>query len=425
MRILKTCLFVMAVSLVGCVASVPQKSVQEVEASRDSAFLRDLQAGIAQSDKTRIGFSIESLLESPNSGPVITGQFAKSPRARELFLSHLEEKISETRSPTRAKSLKVTLGKARAANVLTKEEADRFLLKLRDVVVAGNRSGTIEFTLLDLNEMPELSSPEDRRHLASRSVAAFNANSYRPDQLLAILDYLKAVTPDSNEGQRIADALLSSGIRRSEIVQVENAIPRLATGLRQRLFVKAYFTLKGGDRLLADDVKRVLQRSVRGAIWVESLEPGAVTVSVEKVRHDERTLPERRDTVTYSQYQVNLASAVLLMPRNASYLYDISSSGSAIEYGYVVAVEGGTGTTRHEEVVRGTTSGEEIRCSNARIQNVFGGVQAANFVANEDMAARCGGGNGKTMSRLRDEVYEAVAAAIKRAPQFSRVADRD
>jgi hypothetical protein len=114
-----------------------------------------------------------------------------------------------------------------------------------------------------------------------------------------------------------------------------------------------------------------------------------------------------------AQHQVNIVYAALLMQRNASYIYEISISGSAVEYGYVVSVEGRG--TKHEDVVRGTLNVEQVRCSNARIQNVFGGVQGADFIANDDMTSRCRSGNGKSMSDVRTEIFDAIADAVRRA----------
>lgn len=146
-------------------------------------------------------------------------------------------------------------------------------------------------------------------------------------------------------------------------------------------------------------------------------------ITIERVRHTEAT-PERRDTVTYAQYEVNLVAAALLMPRNASYMYDISATEASIDYGYVVSVEGGD-APKYENVVRGTLKSESVRCSNARIQNVFGGTTSAGFVANEGMSRRCQSGGGKSLDELRREIMQDVIVALAQAPQLMSAAAED
>jgi hypothetical protein len=106
-----------------------------------------------------------------------------------------------------------------------------------------------------------------------------------------------------------------------------------------------------------------------------------------------------------------LLSAALLMPKNASYLYDVVSGGAKIEYGFVVTATL-DGRTIHDQVVRGQVGGEYRRCQNARIQNVFGGFSRADFVPNDHMQRICNGPSSASIDDLRKEVLSKVADGV-------------
>ena len=115
-----------------------------------------------------------------------------------------------------------------------------------------------------------------------------------------------------------------------------------------------------------------------------------------------------------------MLSAVLLMPRNASYLYEVVSGGAEIEYGYVVSAFA-DGKSIYDEVIRGRVGGQYRRCQNARIQNVFGGVSSAGFVANNDMQQRCSGPSSATIEKLREDVFSKVVDSVLMVPPIKVV----
>jgi hypothetical protein len=123
----------------------------------------------------------------------------------------------------------------------------------------------------------------------------------------------------------------------------------------------------------------------------------------------------------YSQGQVNFAAAVLLMPRNASYIYDVASGGIELSYAYEVKAAA-KGHAPFNKLIRDKTARAWRSCSNARIQNVFGGVQPASFVANDHMQQICsGGGSPVGIDALRDDALEAILKAIREVPAVSKV----
>jgi hypothetical protein len=158
---------------------------------------------------------------------------------------------------------------------------------------------------------------------------------------------------------------------------------------------------------------------LKGIEFVETSDSKTVVITIERLRFNESRLPDRTQTITYAQYEVNLAAAMLLMPRNASYLYEITTGGAEIEYAFVVK------GSRDEKslldvLIRDRRAAEYATCSNARIQNVFGGVQRADFLANDDMARRCRNSASISIDDLRRLVYGEIAETISKMEPLSR-----
>jgi hypothetical protein len=171
-----------------------------------------------------------------------------------------------------------------------------------------------------------------------------------------------------------------------------------------------------------EDLLQTFRTQIRGVEWVTALGEKITTLTIERVRYEERTLPERSQTITYAAHEVNLVSAVLLMPRNASYIYEVISGGAEIEYGYVITAVVDNKTV-HDEIVRGKVGGEYQRCQNQRIQNVFGGVSPAGFEANDDMRHRCSGPNSNSIDELRSQVLLRLAEGVLKVPSIKAVHD--
>jgi len=136
-----------------------------------------------------------------------------------------------------------------------------------------------------------------------------------------------------------------------------------------------------------------------------------------RVRNDEKILPERSQTITYDQSEINFLGAVLLMPCNVSYLYEVISGGAEIEYGFVVSAAA-DGSSIYDEVIREKVGGEYRRCQNVRIQNVFGGVSSATLVANNDMQRRCSGPRSVSIEELRKDIFSNVVDGVLSVPSI-------
>ncbi len=164
------------------------------------------------------------------------------------------------------------------------------------------------------------------------------------------------------------------------------------------------------DRLLEEDIKAILGQT--GDIVFSKDGAAKLDISIEKLRHDEKTLPTQSQTISYAKHEVNIVSAVLLMPRAATYVYDISTGGTELEYGYAITIKSNAKIVS-DEIVRGLLEAKFTACSNKRIVNVFGGTSVADFVANSDMENRCSRqGTQRDTRQLRQDLTKLLADNI-------------
>ena len=324
--------------------------------------------------------------------------------------------IVEVSSAYQAAAVFEKLSTVKSAGILPEDQVRDLFTKLMKVVTDGNTTGSVPFYLGDkIDLFPELKSPAHQQIIVNRSIKNLQDNGSGSRPVSALVEYVQRIGIDSVEGKRIESLLPSINIRRGELDAVAKVFPKFAAARKEEITARVFLQVKNGDRLLSEDLLQTLRSKVRGVEWVPSAGPKITTLVIERLRNDEKTLPERSQTITYAQHEVNLLSAALLMPRNASYLYEVVSGGAEIEYGYVVSAVA-DGKTIYDEVIRGKVGGEYRRCQNARIQNVFGGVSSAGFVANNDMQQRCAGPSSVSIDELRKEIFSKVVEAVLKVP---------
>lgn len=377
----------------------------------------EARAAISDGDNARAADQIDTALKRPTGDTRVKELFASYPKGRDIYRAYLEKTVTDVSTAYSATYVLEKLTVAKSAGIFSEAQANDLLDKLNNVVVNGNITGSVPFDLGDKTDsFPELKSPEHQRIIIDRSIKNLQSNSSGNRPVAALMDYVQRVRKDTAEGKRMESLLPTMNIRRDELDVVGRLFPGFAAARKDEITARVFVQVKNGDRLLTEDLLQTLRGKVRGVEWVPAAGPKTITVVIERVRNDEKILPERSQTITYAQYEVNLLSAALLMPRNASYLYEVVSGGAEIEYGYVVSAVT-DGKTIHDEVIRGKVGGEYRRCQNARIQNVFGGVTSAGFVANDDMQQRCSGPSSASMEDLRKDVFSKITdGVLKVAP---------
>ena len=376
----------------------------------------EARSAISKGDSTNAANQIDVALTRPTGDAKIKELFASYPKGRDYYLAYLEKSIVEVSSAYQAAAAFEKLSTVKSAGILPEDQVRELFTKLMKVVTDGNTSGSVPFDLGDkIDLFPELKSPAHQQIIVNRSIKNLQGNGSGSRPVSALVEYVQRIGIDSVEGKRIESLLPSMNIRRDELDAVAKVFPKFAAARKEEITARVFLQVKNGDRLLSEDLLQTLRSRVRGVEWVPSVGPKITTLVIERLRNDEKTLPERSQTITYAQHEVNLLSAALLMPRNASYLYEVVSGGAEIEYGYVVSAVA-DGKTIYDEVIRGKVGGEYRRCQNARIQNVFGGVSSAGFVANDDMQQRCAGPSSASIDELRKEIFSKVVDGVLKVP---------
>jgi hypothetical protein len=261
-----------------------------------------------------------------------------------------------------------------------------------------------------------MGTPEQSQKIFERTLRQYEEKSFAYRNIEAVLSYVRA----TGQEKRLIERLPQLNIRGSELASIQAIAPEFATRRKAEITLDAYLDVKNADRIFADDLGSALGKSVYGVAWLSGPGKDAVQVVVDRVRYTEKEAPQATRTVTYSYGQVDILSAALLMPKNASYQFDLRTGGAEIEYGYVVS-SWRDGKKLSEGVVRGKVGGEYRKCENARVINVFGGVSAAGFMANDDMRRACSGPTTVSIEDLRGQVLEKITAEVHLIPEIERV----
>ena len=123
--------------------------------------------------------------------------------------------------------------------------------------------------------------------------------------------------------------------------------------------------------------------------------------------------------------QIDFLVSALTLPRGASVLFEYTEGHAEIAWAYeVIASQGGQPI--HEKLLRETTRQDYHFCANMRVQNVFGGVQAAYTYPNAQVKRLCESGQrpvrvpdlrADVTRRLVDEIaaIPVLATALARA----------
>jgi hypothetical protein len=402
---------VMAVCLAGC-SSIPRDpaklALYYADRSKAELVRGDLLGGFW--DMTRA-------IDRPG-GPEAMRAVLVDPIIRTKMLQAIDKESASTMGFDSAKKVSVALDKIAQTKILSDSELQAAQEKFTNHIRSGNRNGEIFFVISsDLAMLPQINTPEQMQIVYARTLKAYQDKSFAPRDLGALVSYVQA-NPGLTDSFKAA--LPSMNVRASELDQIALIDPSYANHRKAQLTMKAHLSVKNADRLFADDVGSRLSHDVYGVTWVPSEQPGALELVIERVRDNEKVLPTESRTITYSYYQVDVLSAALLMPKNASYLFDMKTSGAELDYGYVVSAWK-NGVKLHENVVRGKLGGTYRSCENPRIVNVFGGVSSASFMANNDMKTACSGQRIVSMDALRSELLGKIAAEVVALPEISEI----
>lgn len=387
--------------------------------------IKAAQSLIDKGDANAANRQFDIALGKPNGGAQLRELFIADPAAQKVYLSGLESSISGAESTEALISAAAKLSDAGSAGLLIVNDLARLKAGLDLTAVNGNRSGRLPFTLADnIANIPALAAPEQKEIMFQRTINMIRDSRLAKPPVSAVMAYVGKVGPSTPIGKQVEELLPKMKIKAADLPAVEAFYPVYAVKRREEISGRVHLQVRNADRIFQADLSDALKKSFERIIFEPAPGPGITTVTLEKIRHEERSTPERSETVTYAQHEVNIISAALLMPKNASYIYEVVKGANEVEYGFALTAAY-DGRTIHDALLRGKVGGAYTRCTNARIQNVFGGVSSAGFVANGDMQSRCysGSSSPKTLEELRSDVIEKMVEGILKVPTLNAAYD--
>lgn len=413
MKKLILCTFVTL--LFGC-ASYPDTPEKQA-----TYHINEAKVALAADEAISVGLNTDKALSKYSGDIKVRDFFNSHPKAEEYYYDFLERNIKKIQYPYQAIEMAKKISMLKKELVLKENNIKNLTELFSSVITSGNTSGRIKFTFSDdLNLLPELNSAVHLKIIADRTTDNLieNTNAIRP--VRELMDYIRNVGVNSEQGKKIQSQLGKMNIKVDELEYVSKVFPKFAVSRKADVTMKVFLSFKNTNRLVADDLYQSLRKNSKGIDWVHHGNEKDTIVTVELLKNEEKILPEKTETVIYSQYDVNALQAALLMPKNASYLYEVTFGGAEIEYGYAISVIH-KGKNIYNNIIRGRVDNKYQRCHNARIQNVFGGVTPANFTANDHMQKKCSSNESVSIDSLRQEVFDKVADTILRVEPIRKI----
>jgi hypothetical protein len=328
---------------------------------------------------------------------------------------------------SRLATLKANTDFLRSLDVITEDLASDLKNHIGQIALGSVQSGKIQPVYSDdYEKFDELRRPEIQSIIFNNSLAQiskFGSHVTNAD-LQGVASRASSAGSRSSEFASFRQAIGNINASSEQIKTIISPLfPEEARRILADRSLNIYLSIEPDDRLLFEDIASKI-RFINSNITVSrNAITDSLNITVKRLQWDEKREPDRVTPIVYSQSDVNLFAAALLMPRNASYLYDLTTGGAEISYAFEVKIIG-KGSAAQEELIRNRVSRTWNSCSNARIQNAFGGVQRADFVANQHMQQMCRSSGGPIgFDTLRGEALDSVVGPIRRNSAVARVAN--
>lgn len=340
---------------------------------------------------------------------------------RENALSEINKKIGWIKTTREITTIKNNVEDARSIKVFSSVDLSNLIEHLNTIIEKKNRSGEIPFVLTDgYSKWSPLVTPEHQRIIFYRSISQLAektqiCNHNTIEQINAIIEYLESEYCSDSDKLFFKNKVKEFDLEPRVIIKTLYGImPGYVDEVKERIGISVQIETKPIDRLLEIDMLSALEKE--SDFIFSKKTPGIrnVRIMFDKLSYKEKEIPESRVTRTIPQHEVNPLQAVLLMPRNSSYMYEVVSGGSEISYAYEITAFNGNGEIIYNKLLRDNIRKTYNNCINRRIQNVFGGIQNASFIANSQMENECGGNNNKVSLRdLQQMVFALLLDEIK------------
>lgn len=220
-----------------------------------------------------------------------------------------------------------------------------------------------------------------------------------------------AASQDAALRQRLEADLSSLVFSVTEIEKyVAVAFPTFAASRTEALKTRVVLTSEPSRRLIEVDVGAALS-SYDAVQVVEDRAQAEGVVQIAELQYTERAIPQTTRTVTIAYHETDLFYAVVQMPKNASFLYEVVEGGTQVDWAYEVSFTK-DGQTRRK-LIRDAVNETGYQCINPRIVNVFGGVIKSPGWPNKKTAEYCQNGTQAVApTDVRNRIIKTIAQTV-------------
>lgn len=190
--------------------------------------------------------------------------------------------------------------------------------------------------------------------------------------------------------------------------------PKFATDqLIQRVIKLTVVT--NGDDFLASEVADALTMQNE---WLELDSDAVRKISLNRLKLNE----QRTSPINMSETVANPSFATLLfIPKNASVLFDYSSSEYSLRWGFTAH----DSLTKKSKNISGNWRVTKTECRNIRFQNVFGGTGALHSYPNSQVESFCTKNSSTNFDKVREDVITEMAKEINESIIISAITENN
>ena len=380
----------------GCATNSTRSNTErDLEQGKYEAAYRHAEYSITHNGKNAADYINMFRNEYPQSLPAITAYYRDE-------IEHSTDELEFLTIPE-------NLAAAHMSHLVTDADFQSLTQLLGEVAVQRVHDGSLPIEVTDnYQAIPALTAPAIEEVIFRNSVDKLISTGSEP-LAEAIFKLAREKGTNSPEYRYLANHIMQIHLSKEMLKGDFSALfPNEAQERMQRTQVKIKLVARSeDDEDYVYGVSEYLEQNKQVDI-TKAVDPDTYVVTLHKLRFREHELSERTETVRYAQHEVNMAGAVLLMPRNATYTYDVTTGGFSINYVFDVKLtRAGNELIQHK--IEGKREEKYSYFSDAKIQNVFGGISPAGFVANADMQNRC---SKNTHSVNEEAVYNKVLEGI-------------
>ena len=254
------------------------------------------------------------------------------------------------------------------------------------------------------NEASALRVLTAMRVKAEAQLKASNETATNVVSVQPIFDYIK-MTGDRTLDTAIMGALVKVKLTRTELTNgdIPKLFPAFAKEKIERSVIKLDIT-SPSDEFIVGEIIEELKKSNE---WLEFTDEAKRKLTIGRIRFQEnRTNPTNMTETVQSPNFVTL----MLIPKNASVLFDYSTSEYAVQWNMSIVDSQSKGA----KAFSGKRSGKKIECHNLRYQNVFGGTGSLYGMPNDAVANFCQSNANVDFDQIRAGAISEIASEINR-----------